>query len=514
LGTRRLTPEDVRDVRSYDLLERWASIHPDKPGIGCDGSWITYGEWQRRAQRRAAELADGEVSPVALVYDARDGIEFAVTYVAAHAARRPALVLNPRLTDRDLQVQIDLAGAGLVTGGEGRDLAAAARRRAEPLVDRWGEPIADISFSSGTTGEPKGILLSHWALAWSGALFNETVWAARTAAAGPGAPLSGDDTLVSAFQAGSSATSIGFMNCGLPVGARLHFLSKFDAGSFSRVMAQIGATAFYGAPAHLALWRQAEPDATPSAHVYLLIGQAIPCADAAWFVARPGGAQLVNCYGLTESCAGAMVAVDDEIADNAGAIGRPLESVEVRLIGDDGADDDVEGELVMRCFGMMEGYLDRPDLTAQKLRDGWLHTGDVVERRGDAYFIRGRIGDRINRGGYKFDPLEVEEVAAAVAGVSGAVACAVPHPVLGEDVALAVEVLPSHDLDDVRAAVKAALERGLPSFKVPREVRAVRRLPRAGLGKPQRAAVAALLRDARETPDANHMLAAVQRRER
>jgi acyl-CoA synthetase (AMP-forming)/AMP-acid ligase II len=144
----------------------------------------------------------------------------------------------------------------------------------------------------------------------------------------------------------------------------------------------------------------------------------------------------------------------------------------------------------MSCFGIMEGYLDRPDLTASMIRDGWLHTGDVVERKGDMYFVRGRVGDRINRGGQKFDPLEVEEVASVVAGVTGAVACAIPHPVLGEDVALAVEVAAGHDLDAVREAVAQQLSDGLPRFKVPRDIRAVREMPRAPLGKPQRRAVA------------------------
>jgi acyl-CoA synthetase (AMP-forming)/AMP-acid ligase II len=143
----------------------------------------------------------------------------------------------------------------------------------------------------------------------------------------------------------------------------------------------------------------------------------------------------------------------------------------------------------------MEGYLDRPDLTADKIRDGWLYTGDVVARTGDKYFMRGRVGDRINRGGQKFDPSEVEEVAGAVVGVTGAVACAIPHPVLGEDVALAIEVAADHDTDEVREAVASALAEELPRFKIPRDIRAVRELPRGTISKPQRREVAAWFTD-------------------
>jgi long-chain acyl-CoA synthetase len=485
----RPKPGAVGAIRSHDRVAHWAARYPDKLAIGYGGRWITYGEWHERVQEQARSL-QGDASPVALVYDAADGVDFAVGYAAAHAAARPALVLNPRIPGRDLRAQIDFAGAGTVLSGDGHDVEPAREPRAEPLLDRWGEPLAEISFSSGTTGEPKGILLSHRALAWAGVLAGELAYAARHRFDMPGDPLSADDTLVSAFQAGSAGTTNGFLNCGLAVGARMHFLPKFDATTFTAFMESVEATVFYGAPAHLALWRQGEPDAVPTARSYVVIGQALASVDAEWFLKRRGRAHLVNCYGLTESCAGMTVAFDDDVA-RPGMIGRPVDGVEIRVVEPDGRDAESEGELIMRCFGMMEGYLDRPDLTAEKLRDGWLSTGDIVERCGDAYVIRGRTGDRINRGGYKFDPMDVEDVAATVEGVTGAVACAISHPVLGEDVALAVEVANHEDPDTVREAVVSTLAWELPKFKVPRQIRVVREMPRSALGKPQRAVVAA-----------------------
>lgn len=484
------TPDDVRGVRSYERVAHWAGVCPDKLAIGYDGDWITYADWHARAQERCTSLR-GDVSPVALVYDAWDVIDFAISYVAAHAADRPALVLNPKIRARDLQAQIDRAGAGVVLGEGGKDLTSARVVRSQPLLDRWGVPVAEISFSSGTTGEAKGILLSHWALAWSGVMCSEFVFVGRRSFAEPGAPLDGDDTIVSAFPPGSAATTNGLLNAGLDVGARMHVLPKFDATTFSDFMRSVDATVFYGAPAHIALWRQAEPDAVPGAKVYVVIGQAPAGVDVSWFLERRGNARLVNAYALTETCAGMTLAVDEQIAQGAGMIGAPVEGAEVRLVDADGGEATNEGELIMRSFGMMEGYLDRPDLTAQRMHDGWLHTGDVVERQGWAYLMRGRVGDRINRGGYKFDPIDVEDVAAGVLGVTGAVAFGVPHPVLGEDVALVIEVTPPHDMDAVRDAVATALAEALPPFKTPRHIRAVREVPRATLGKPQRTAVAA-----------------------
>jgi acyl-CoA synthetase (AMP-forming)/AMP-acid ligase II len=483
------TPDDVRAVRSHERVGRWAAECPDRPAIGYDGRWITYAQWHARSQRRAASLR-GDVSPVALLYDLAGTIDFAVDYVAAHAAGRPALVLNPKIPAQDLRAQIERAGAGTVLGSAGRAVVAATKPRHEPLLDRWGVPIAEISFSSGTTGEPKGILLSHWALAWAGALASQLLFAGRHSFDAPGRPLTGEDTIVSAFPPGSAATTNGLLNVGLDVGARMHVLPRFDASAFTAFMRSVGATVFYGAPAHIALWRQHEPDAVPTARVYAVIGQAPAQADVDWFLARRRTAQLVNAYALTETCAGMTVAVDEEIALGAGMIGRPVDGVELRLVDAAGRDVETEGELVMRSFGMMEGYLDRADLTAQRVRDGWVHTGDVVARRGDIYLVRGRVGDRINRGGLKFDPIDVEDVAAGVDGVTGAVACAIPHPVLGEDVALAIEVPAPHDLGAVHQEVAARLAEQLPSFKVPRQIRAVREMPRGSLGKPQRAVVA------------------------
>ena len=484
----RSQPEDVRAVRSEERVSHWAGECPDKLAIGYAGDWITYAEWHERAQRLAESLR-GDASPVALVYDVMDAIDFAVGYVAAHAAGRPALVLNPRIPGADLRAQIERAGAGVVLSSVGKDVEPATVPRLELLRDRWGFPIAEVSFSSGTTGQPKGIMLSHWSLSWAGVMCSQLVYAGRHSFDAPGRPLDGDDTIVSAFQAGSAATTNGVLNAGLDVGARMHFLPKFDATTFTDFMRSVDASAFMGAPAHIALWRQGDPDAIPSARVYVVIGQAPSGADVDWFMERRGEAHLVNAYGLTESGAGLVVSVDEEIAAGAGMIGKRTEGVEIRLIGPDGEESETEGELVMRSFGMMEGYLDRPDLTDEKVREGWLHTGDIVARQGERYLIRGRVGDRINRGGYKFDPIDVENVAAAVPGVTGAVACAIPHPVLGEDVALAIEVAGERDVDAIRQALSAALVGELPSFKVPRQIRVVRELPRGGLSKPQRSVV-------------------------
>ncbi len=180
--------------------------------------------------------------------------------------------------------------------------------------------------------------------------------------------MTGEDTIVSMFPAGSAATTNGLLSTALDVGARMHVLPKFDATTFTEFMRSVDATIFYGAPAHLALWRQGEPDATPTARAYVVIGQAPSGVDVEWFLERRGSARLINAYGLTETCAGIMVGVDGDVA--AGVL-RPLAGVEVRLVEAAAGDASTDGELLMRSFGMMEATLSaRTSRRRRSARDG------------------------------------------------------------------------------------------------------------------------------------------------
>jgi long-chain acyl-CoA synthetase len=166
------------------------------------------------------------------------------------------------------------------------------------------------------------------------------------------------------------------------------------------------------------------------------------------------------------------------------SVGQPIPSVEVRIV--DGEDRDVApgevGELLVRGPSVAAGYLNLPEETAKAFRDGWLHTGDMARMDGDGYlYIVERKKDLIIRGGFNIYPRDIEEVLHRHPAVRDAAAVAVPDPVLGEEVAVYVELK-----DGAAAAEEALLEHcreHLSRHKWPRLVIVTDRLPRNPMGK-------------------------------
>ncbi len=169
------------------------------------------------------------------------------------------------------------------------------------------------------------------------------------------------------------------------------------------------------------------------------------------------------------------------------AIGRLLWPAEARIVGDrlDDVADGVEGELWLRAPGQIEGYFRNPEQTAKRLHDGWLRTGDrAVRDASGLYHAVGRSEDRINRGGFKFYPIEIESVLEEHEAVREAAVVAIPHPVLGHDVAAFIVPATGHSVteDELRAHCRAQLA---PN-KVPAHVLFSDTLPRNAYGKVMR----------------------------
>jgi long-chain acyl-CoA synthetase len=195
------------------------------------------------------------------------------------------------------------------------------------------------------------------------------------------------------------------------------------------------------------------------------------------------GCKVLEGYGLSETCGTASFNRPDR-ERKPGSIGLPVEGVEMKVVDEEGADvpQGEVGEIVMRSPHVMKGYFGRDDATAEVMRDGWFHTGDMAYVDDEGYFfIVDRKKDMIIRGGYNVYPREIEEVLYEHPAILEAAVIGVPHESLGEEVAAVVALKEGAGAspDELRAYVKERVA----AYKYPRRVWLVDELPKGPTGK-------------------------------
>jgi len=192
---------------------------------------------------------------------------------------------------------------------------------------------------------------------------------------------------------------------------------------------------------------------------------------------------ILEGYGLSETSPVASFNHPDKVR-KPGSIGTPIEGVEMRVVGDDGAElpRGEIGEIVIRGHNVMKGYWGNPDATAQAIRQGWFHTGDLARIDEDGYFyIVDRKKDLIIRGGYNVYPREIEEVLYEHPDVAEAAVIGIPHDELGEDIGAAVKLKPGTTA--APADLRAFVRERVAAYKYPRQVWIVADLPKGPTGK-------------------------------
>jgi long-chain acyl-CoA synthetase len=195
------------------------------------------------------------------------------------------------------------------------------------------------------------------------------------------------------------------------------------------------------------------------------------------------GAVILEGYGLSETSPVASSNHADR-ERRAGSIGTPIEGVEMRVVDEDGAEvaQGEIGEIVIRGHNIMKGYWQRPEATAEAMRGGWFHSGDMARIDEEGYFfIVDRKKDLIIRGGYNVYPREVEEVLYEHPGIREAAVVGVPHDEWGEEIGAAVVL---HDGEQLSAEeVSAYVRERIAAYKYPRVVWFVDDLPKGPTGK-------------------------------
>ncbi len=341
------------------------------------------------------------------------------------------------------------------------------------------EDLADVMYTSGTTGRPKGVAVRHGNIAllpttpprWSGA-----GWLTAT----PVFTLAG----------------LGFVYNPMKGGMTVLYLPKFDAGTWLEVVERERPVIAFVVPAmaQLITHHPAFPTADLSSLERVVLGSA-PLSPHTLGLLQQGvpGAAVLNSYGMTEG-GHATFSMDPEGArTHPGAVGKPRPSVEVKVVDDAGSECPIGGvgEVVTRYQGRHREYYRDPEATARMWAGGWLHTGDLGYLDGDGYlYIVGRKKEMIVRGGMNVYADDVEAALHAHPDVLEAAVIGVPHDVLGEDVAAFVVRSPTSALS-ADELCRFAGER-LADYKVPRRITFLDELPRNAGGKVLKSELAAM----------------------
>jgi malonyl-CoA/methylmalonyl-CoA synthetase len=350
------------------------------------------------------------------------------------------------------------AGIG-AAAGDGGDESAAPPQPSDPAL---------IGYTSGTTGVPKGAVLSHAnLLAGSRSVIEAWAW-------------SSNDVLVLALPLfHMHGLGVGVTGT-LVSGASAVVLPAFDVDRVLDAIAVHDASMFFGVPTMYARLARS-PRCAELATLRLAVSGSAPLPEALWTRLRDAsGLEVLERYGMTET----MMLTSNPLHGErrAGSVGRALPGVQVRL----GAGDVVE----VRGPNVFAGYLGRAEATAVAFTDdGWFVTGDVGRLDSDGYLtLVGRSSELIITGGYNVYPREVEDVLRAVPGVVEVAVIGLPDEEWGEVVTACVVVTAdAGDWEDQAQQVAAA---GLASYKVPRRWTQVEALPRNAMGKVLRGVLA------------------------
>ena len=470
-----------------DALLRWSRSDPDRVCVRTpSGQQLTYGEIESSSAQLAHVLQQRGVRPgdrVAVQVEKCPEI-FSLN-IACTRAGAVYVPLNDTYTSQELNGLLDDCQPTLIVVDELLDLtvpqitlhALLAEASAESCefvdVERGDADPAAMLFTSGTTGRPKGAVLSHGNLV-AGAITLSRYW-----------EMDENDVLLHTLPVFHvHGLYVAAYNT-LVTGGCMVLLSAFD---INRIVAELpNCTVLMGVPTHYTrLLADARFTRELVSHTRLFTSGSAPmlATTHAEFTQRTG-AQIVERYGLTETYILTSNPVDG--ARKPGTVGLPLPGVELRL---DGLE---TGEIQVKSPTVFAGYWNRPELHGTEFSaDGWFKTGDIGRIDADGYVeIIGRSKDLIITGGLNVYPKEIEQALNALPGILESAVVGLPDPDFGEAVTAVVVAEPGSTLDP--AEIRYQAREVLAPFKVPKSVRVVESLPRNALGKVEKARLREML---------------------
>ncbi len=516
-----------------DLIERFAAEDPDRPLVRFGKETLSYERTRLQARALAAALHNlGVGAGDRVAIDLPNGPEFVVSVLAAAHLGATIVPLNPAYAPHELQFMLRNSESSvvivveefegqdnlelfermqfglpdlqymvtvgeedlwyddrifqfedLVSSGEGRDLP--------PAEVNPDEDVFAVLYTAGTTGKPKGVMLTHANL----------VQANGTLAQALGMTAE-DVTLLPVPM--FNIFGLGALIASLSVGSTVVPVARFDAAQTLRLAKEMRATVLHGVPTMFVMQLRSEAmDEFDLSSLRTGIIAGAPVLDR---LAREIRERLVPdlevAYGMTETSPWvSLTQSDDPPGKRNFTAGRLLQGVEARVLGDDGSPLPVEsvGELAIRGFNVMKGYLRQPDETSRSFtEDGFFLTGDLGMVDEDGYLhVVGRKKDTITRGGYTIYPRELEDLLRLNPAVQEAVVVGLEDEVLGELICACI--VPLEGAIVTGDEIKDFCRGQVAQYKVPDLVWFVDSFPMTGSGKIRRVELARMVRAERAT---------------
>jgi long-chain acyl-CoA synthetase len=482
-------------------VERGRRGFPERPALVFEGRSIGYGELDRLASGVAAGLRGlgvGRGDRVAVWLP--NGLGWALAYLGALKIGAIAVSVNPALKPGEAQFMFDDSGARTVvttaalrssTSGHETSIGrrwviAEGNAGGDPSLDELSaracdEPVSSvvmerdapavIVYTSGTTGFPKGAVLSH------GNVVANVEAKQRYLAIQP------EDQLLLFLPLFHCFGQNAVFNSGLQSGATVVLHRQFDPARVLESIRNDGVTMFFGVPTTFMVLHDTASAADLHGVRYFFSAAAPLPAEVERKWTEKFGKTIYQGYGLTETSP--FASYNHEVRHVPTSIGTPIEGVEMKVVDvDDGRDlpRGRTGEIVIRGHNVMLGYWNRPEETSRAIKEGWFHTGDVGRVDDEGYFfIEDRLKDMINVGGLKVYPVEVENAIHQHPAVAEVAVYGTPDSLLGETVTAHVVVRPNHT-PSAEEIILFCRER-LAEYKVPRDLRFVESIPKSPTGK-------------------------------
>jgi long-chain acyl-CoA synthetase len=496
-----------------EVLEKTAQRQAHKTAIITKDEELTFAALNQRVRALAAHLQQegvGTGDRVGILLPNSTAIP--LSYYATQKIGAVTVILDARLKGKELEGVLKDADLKLlvvhrqlfpdvaevfkvltpvplwIVGGEGE---LSFEKRSSPsdqsvaLPHLSADDDALILYTSGTTGEPKGVVLSYRNLTQYPLVMSEMGISDSSTIRGCILPMSHIVGPVVCNELAEKGYTLVIFDQINPI-TLLEGIQKYRINVFESVPIVFQLL--------LGVKNLADYD-TSSMKIAAMMGTSIPLPLLRAFQAAQPHIKVIQGYGLTETSPMITLVDPDQAEVKIGSIGRAVPGVEVKIVEDNGKEHDVDepGEIITRGPHVMKGYFRRPEATAQRIRDGWLYTGDVGKRGADGYYYHlGRRDDMIITGGLNVYPAEVENLIYTYPGVQETIVFAIPDAKRGQVIGAAIVPRPGAAISEKE--LLSFMRGNLANFKVPDKIVIREALPRTSSGKTIRDAETLLAR--------------------